>query len=338
MREIVRNPVSFAMVPTMRTDVDHLPSHKQREIQHIVEVVFEVFEASMTAEAAAWKKKGRIHKIILYGSHARGNWVWEPHTKKGYRSDYDLLIIVNSKRINDDTRFGYELDQRFVQELLAKQISAPVSAVIHTKQEVNNALAQGRYFFMDVADEGIAIYQEDDKPLRKPIPQTAESALRMAKEYFDDWYPNAAEFFASFEFSKGRGRRRNAAFQLHQAVEQLYHTILLVITLYTPHVHNIGFLRTLAERLDRRLVYVWPSDTRRQTGMFNKLKEAYVKARYSSHYRISAEELDWLGEQAQELARVVRAVCEERIRSLELEVAKRHVSTIAKKRTASGLW
>ena len=313
----------------MRTDVDHLPSPKQREVQHIVEAVFEVFEASMATDAAAWKKKGRIHKIILYGSHARGNWVWEPHTKKGYRSDYDLLIIVNGKRILDDTHFAYELDQRFIRELLEKQLSAPVSAVIHTKQEVNNALAQGRYFFMDVAEDGIAIYQEDDKPLRKPIPQTPENALRMAKEYFDDWYPNAAEFFDSFEFSKGRGRNRNATFQLHQAVEQLYHTALLVSTLYTPHVHNIGFLRSLAEKLDRRLVHVWPSDTRKQIGMFNKLKEAYVKARYSSHYRISVEELDWLGEQSQELARVVRIVCEERILALEQAVTKGHLASAA---------
>jgi predicted nucleotidyltransferase/HEPN domain-containing protein len=318
----MRTAIFRAMVQAMRTDVDHLPPRKQREIQHIVEVVFEVFEATLKSAAAAWKKRGRIHKVILYGSHARGNWVWEPHTKKGYRSDYDLLIIVNSKRIVDDTRFGYELDQRFIKEMLEKQISAPVSAVVHTKQEVNNALAQGRYFFMDVAEEGIAVYQEDDKPLRKPIPQTPESALIMAKEYFDDWYPNAAEFFDSFEFSKGRGRHRNAAFQLHQAVEQLYHTVLLTKTFYTPHVHNIGFLRTLSEKLDRRMVHVWPADTRKQAGMFNKLKEAYVKARYSNHFRVSAAELEWLGEQAQELARVVRIVCDDRILSLQQDVAK----------------
>lgn len=323
------------MVRVMRTDLDHLPPRKQREIQHVVEVVFEVFEASMTTAAAAWRKKGRINKIILYGSHARGNWVWEPCTKKGYRSDYDLLIIVNSKRIVDDTRFGYELDQRFISELIEKQISAPVSAVIHTKQEVNNALAQGRYFFMDVAKDGIAVYQEDDKPLRKPIPQTPESALMTAKEYYKDWYPNAAEFYDDFKSNLDRGRLRKSAFELHQAVEQLYHAVLLTKTFYTPHVHNIGFLRTLAEKLDRRMVHVWPTDTRKQIGMFNKLKEAYVKARYSSHYRISATELGWLGEQAQELARVVQLVCEEQIDSLKkdamngrsLPVGRKHDET-----------
>ena len=51
--------------------------------------------------------------------------------------------------------------------------------------------------------------------------------------------------------------------------------------------------------------------------MFEKLKQAYVKARYSKHYRISEEELTWLGEQVEELGRVVHAVCSERIAELE---------------------
>jgi len=41
-----------------------------------------------------------------------------------------------------------------------------------------------------------------------------------------------------------------------------------------------------------------------------------VKARYSKHYRISAEELGWLGERVEELGRIVMAVCNERIDGL----------------------
>jgi hypothetical protein len=51
--------------------------------------------------------------------------------------------------------------------------------------------------------------------------------------------------------------------------------------------------------------------------MFEKLKDAYVKARYSKHYRISAGELAWLGDRIEELGRVVHTVCSERIAELE---------------------
>lgn len=50
--------------------------------------------------------------------------------------------------------------------------------------------------------------------------------------------------------------------------------------------------------------------------MFEKLKDAYVKARYSKHYRISAEELTWLGEHVEELGRIVQVVCSDRIAAL----------------------
>src|SRR3546814_18974331 len=84
-------------------------------------------------------------------------------------------------------------------------------------------------------------------------------------------------------------------------------TLFPYTTLFrSPHVHNIRFLRTQAERLDRRLVYAWPTDTRRERALFEKLKEAYVKARYSKHYRISDEELIWLGATG-------RASCRERV-------------------------
>lgn len=85
-------------------------------------------------------------------------------------------------------------------------------------------------------------------------------------------------------------------------------------------MHNLGFLRTQAERLDMRLVDCWPRMTRSDRAKFEKLKEAYVKARYSKHYRISEEDLRWLGEQIEELGRVVHTVCSERIAKLKADL------------------
>jgi hypothetical protein len=55
--------------------------------------------------------------------------------------------------------------------------------------------------------------------------------------------------------------------------------------------------------------------------MFEKLKDAYVKARYSRHYSISDEELSWLESRVEELGRVTQAVCLERIEALERSAA-----------------
>ena len=82
-------------------------------------------------------------------------------------------------------------------------------------------------------------------------------------------------------------------------------------------MHNLGFLRTQAERIDPRLIDVWPRESRTDRARFEKLKEAYVKARYCKHYRITADELAWLGERVEALGKVVEVICTERIEALE---------------------
>jgi predicted nucleotidyltransferase/HEPN domain-containing protein len=301
----------------MRTDLDHLPANKQRELERVKQIIFEEFADSIALATMSWKKKGRIDKIILYGSYARGGWVDEPHTAKGYRSDFDLLIIVSDKRLTDKVEFWPKIEDRLDRELaIDKTLHTPVNLIIHTMQEVNDGLAHGRYFFMDIAKDGIALYEYDDKELHKPKPKTPDEALDMAQEYFDEWFPSAMKRFEISKFDLEKGYLKDAAFDTHQAAERLYHCVLLVCTFYTPHVHNLGFLRTQAERLDMRLVDVWPRELKSDRRHFEKLKEAYVKARYSKHYRITEEELRWLGARVEELGRVVHAICSERLEAL----------------------
>jgi predicted nucleotidyltransferase/HEPN domain-containing protein len=306
----------------MRTDIDHLPAAKQRELERVVQVLFEEFDEARGLSTQDWKKKGRILKIILYGSYARGTFVDEPHTAKGYQSDFDLLIIVNDKRLTDRVTYWSKAEERLDRELaITKSLRTPVNFIVHTLHEVNDGLAHGRFFFIDVARDGIALYQSDDRELSEPKPKTSSQAAAMAREYFDEWFASATKRFEIAKFDIARQFNKDAAFDLHQATERLYHCVLLVCTFYTPHVHNLGFLRTQAERIDRRLTYVWPMDSRRDRAMFEKLKDAYVKARYSKHYRISPEELAFLGERVEELGRIVQDICLERIHLLERSAA-----------------
>ncbi|HAD15836.1 MAG TPA: nucleotidyltransferase [Erythrobacter sp.] len=308
----------------MKTDLDHLPRQKQREIERVLQLIFEEFDDAFALARHEWKKAGRIVKVILYGSYARGTWIDEPHTAKGYQSDYDLLIIVNDKRLTDRVKYWAKLDDRLMREYgVTGTLKTPVNFIVHTIQEVNDGLAHGRYFFMDVKKDGVALYQFDDTELHTPKPKTPTQALTMAQEYSDEWMPSAQQFLIQGNEATARGWNKKAAFELHQAAERLYHCVLLVCTFYTPHVHNLGFLRTQAERIDPRLTYVWPRETKRDRARFEKLKEAYVKARYSKHYRITKEELEWLGEQVEELGRIVHEVCAERLEILKADAKVR---------------
>lgn len=302
----------------VRTDLDHLPPAKRRELELVVKLIFEEFGDAVALAQQPWKKQARILKIILFGSYARGGWVEEPHTAKGYRSDFDLLIIVNHEKLLDRGAYWSKVDERLIREVdVTGALRTPVNFIVHTLGEVNDALSQGRYFFTDIVREGIAIYQAGDEELAQPQSKSALEALSFAQEYARDWLGSAEEFLDNYRFNLAQGRTNNAAFQLHQAAERMYHGLLLTLTFYTPHTHRLSALRSMAEQADRRLVAVWPRETRSDRSRFEKLKDAYIKARYSKHYEIGADDLAWLGDRVEELANIVAVICRERISALE---------------------
>src|SRR3546814_3842208 len=62
---------------TMRTGLDHLPAVKRRELERVARVLFDVFEDAVTTKLSDKRTGGRILKLILFGSYARGDWVEE---------------------------------------------------------------------------------------------------------------------------------------------------------------------------------------------------------------------------------------------------------------------
>ncbi|WJH38581.1 nucleotidyltransferase and HEPN domain-containing protein (plasmid) [Aliirhizobium terrae] len=300
----------------MKSSLDHMPPQKRRELARVLEVLHEEFEDVLKEGTAEFKKRGRILKIILFGSYAKGGWVDEPFTMKGYRSDFDLLIIVNNRKLCDFATYWYKAADRLIHD---KAIRTPVSFIVHSRREVNTYLKEGQYFFSDIRKEGVVLYELDDEPLPEPQPLTPEDQLRVAREHFEERYAEAYAFNSTAklqlaQIDQGRAIwRKLSAFSLHQALEQAYSCVLLTLSNYAPPSHNIKFLRSLAEEQDRRLAEAFPRDQHRERAWFNTLNEAYVKARYSKHYEISDEALVWLAERAQLLLDLVKATCREHL-------------------------
>jgi len=298
----------------MKTSIDHLPENKQQELARVLEILFAEFEDALAESSAEWKKSGRILKIILFGSYARGNWVDEPLTMKGYRSDFDLLVIVNNNKLSDFA-YWYKAKDRLERD---RAIKTPTSFIVHSRRFVNTALRQGQYFFTDIRREGIVLYELDEEPLAESRPLTPKAAYETAEENFQSRGPGAKQWLETFAFQLEKSHadgawRKAAAFTLHQAIEHTYSTLLLVLTNYSPPSHKLTFLRALAEDQDRRLSEAWPREQQRHRAWFNTLNEAYVKARYSKHYVISEEALVWLGERTTELHKCVKQVCLEHL-------------------------
>ena len=240
----------------------------------------------------------------------------EPFTMKGYRSDFDLLVIVNNRKLCDYAEYWHKAADRLIRD---PAIETPVSFIVHSRREVNTYLKEGQYFFSDIRRQGVALYELDDDPLPEPGVLPPEERLRIAKVHFEERYELARTFLKGCRFYVSERHLRVAAFELHQSLEQAYACVLLTLTNYGPPSHNIKFLRSLAEEQDRRLADAFPRDQHRERAWFNTLNEAYVKARYSPHFEISEEALTWLAERTAVLLDLVKLVCTEHLQMLEQE-------------------
>ena len=65
----------------MKTSLEHLPEHKRAQLRAITSIFCEGAPIAM---------------LILFGSHARGDWVEDPKT--GYRSDFDVRSVSHKWR------------------------------------------------------------------------------------------------------------------------------------------------------------------------------------------------------------------------------------------------
>lgn len=300
----------------MKKSLDHLPPRKQAELRQVVETVRESFAEAIATRRAERLKNGKILKIVLYGSYARGDWVHDPVGR--YFSDFDLLIVVDHEDLTDG-EFWHDAENRLMP--LGPDIRTPVSLIVHSLDDVNEQLDRGRYFFADIVREGIVLFDTPGAKLHKPVDLKAQAALAEAEEFFADWMASSASFARGAKFYMGEGADpKLAAFNIHQSSEHLYHCVLLVVTLYSGKAHNLAFLRKKCEAIDVRLAQAWPRETKFERRCFELLREAYVKARYSKHYKISAEELTWLTERVELLRGLATTVCQERLGQLRAEV------------------
>lgn len=301
----------------MKSDVDHLPERQQRELERVRAILLEEFDHAIARATQPHKRDGKVYKIFLFGSYARDDWVDEP--ENGYQSDFDLLIIVSHSDLTDIADYWYLAEDRIARDA---SIARPVNIIVHALDEVNQALTRGEYFWTDIARDGVVLYELPCHPLATPRPLTQADACTMAATYFGEWFESANRFLVNAKENADRGWSKEAAFLMHQATERFYICFLLVRTLYFPRSHNIKFLRSLAEDKEPRLVEAWPRATRQDRARFERLKRAYVEARYSASYAITGEDLDALHASIASLREIVAALCAEQLARLAARVAE----------------
>ncbi len=303
-REYEAEPAS-AVGPRLQTFPKPLSERKLQDIETIATIIRDVLDEFMQGRSGK-RAKYRINKIILFGSHATGTWVNDP--ANGYVSDYDILVIVNQIALVEE----YEV-WHAVEDKVARRIKSPLGLIVHTQRDINEMLKEGHYFFKDIRDQGIELFSVDGKalPLASNIPP--EEQFTIANRHWDEWFKSAKSFYKHFQISIEDEDYKLAAFMLHQSVERFFSCTLLVCTNYLPKTHNLEHMRSLCAQQNPEFASLFPADNKINRRSFQRLKRAYVDARYSAHYVITLEELNYLAGEVSKLQRITEETCQQKM-------------------------
>ncbi|WP_439556599.1 HEPN domain-containing protein [Dyadobacter sp.] len=283
----------------MKTSLSHLPEDKQEELQTITKIILEKIPAEM---------------VILFGSHARGDWVEDFQDTYEYVSDFDILIITKDRKAARGQKKWQELDKA----LAANQDITKTNIIQHSLWFVNDKIERNFYFFVDIYKEGVMLFDSGKFSLSEPKELSPLERQKKASNAFEHWFDSANRFLESFDFNFQKGENvaayySNAAFLLHQVTERYYAAILLVFTDYKPRTHDIEELGKQAEKLHSDFATAFPKNTAEEARLFKLLKKAYIDARYEVNYKIEREELEYLAERVRVLRDLTERICRERI-------------------------
>ena len=285
----------------MKTSLKIVPQEKRQQLQRAIEIIREEVNPDM---------------LILFGSYARGDWVEDvdPETLLyRYQSDFDLIIITETKQQASKIEQNNQLNKR-----LAKTIHrTPISIIAEDIEFINRRLRKSQYFYIDIKREGIMLHDSGKFELAEPMEITAPERNKLAEQDFKYWFNSAKEFVIDVDSAINRGSNNKAAFYLHQATECFYGTLLLVYTRYKPSTHDLVKLNQRVASIEPQTLSVFPQGTEQEKNRFELLRKAYVDARYKPSYKITKQELQWLAERVQHLQELTEKLCKEKIDSFK---------------------
>lgn len=289
----------------MKTSINYLPEQKRDELRRIVKCVLEVLPG--------------CEMIILYGSYARNTYVdYDQRIEYGIRtcfmSDYDILVVTN-------TRFQRHVISHILSKAtdnyykgMNRNESTTVQFIDESIDDLNKAIDKNRYFYTDIKREGIMLYNSGRYKLARRRKQNYREIKELAEEYYNERFERGNEFLLGAIFYNEQGLHKMASFNLHQACENYYNSIILTFTLYSPKEHSLIKLSARVKTHSLESSKAFPRNTEEEKRLFDLLQDAYVQARYSLHFRITQEDIEALIPKVELLRDIARQCCEERIK------------------------
>ena len=289
---------------SMKNSINFLPERKRNDLRELVGLIRdEVRDVVM---------------IILYGSYAKNTYVEcderrDFGVKTYYTSDYDLLVVTKKRLGVREGTVATRVNARFM-DGRDNEFQTRPQLINESVSKLNDALSEGRYFYVEILAQGILLYDSEEYRLATPRELDYAEIKEMAEAYYKDKYSDTEDFLFHAKIAQERGTYQMCSFMLHQATENFIKTIPLVYVLYGYKEHDLEFLIEKCKPYTLDLAKVFPRDTDEEERLFKLLQRAYIEARYNKkNFTVTKADIDALIPRIELLRDIVEKVCRERI-------------------------
>lgn len=284
----------------MLTTFNHIPPSQEQK-----------FRLAVCAIATAVTPE----KIICYGTRTWLTHTWnivDPVLNSTMNTDYDLLII---------TKPGTKRREHEILDIVAQYSTQEtrIVAIAHSLPAVNEALEQGRSFFVNIYKNGILVYDSSGIPLATPPVCDNADHLTDIKAQWDQHFGLALEFLAGASYYISSGNAALAVFMLHQAAEHSCIALVNACLGYRPATHNLNRLLTLTENFSEYPSYIFPQVSQEEIDLFTTLTRAYSDVRYTANFKVSIEKAGVLRQRVKDLQEIAEKLYKKKIQKLAVD-------------------
>lgn len=292
----------------MKQSIAYLPSRNQQDLNFIVQNILDRLK--------------QTEMIILFGSYARNDYVvydekYEFGKLQFYVSDYDILVVTSDI---PESAAGRILDN--IESLYYKKAKEPdrqpaLQFINSDIKKLNKALDEGRYFYTQIQDEGVVLYDTQKFQLAEKRDLKFDEISEQAQEYYNDKFVRANNFLDGVEFYLNKKDYQTASFLLHQACENYFYTVRLVYTLQNSKQHNLRKLLNSVRKYSNEFINVFPQSLPEDKRLFDLIKAAYVNGRYDPDFEVTKEDIYALIPKVELLRDITKRICEAKIKEYE---------------------
>src|SRR5690606_31211133 len=123
-----------------------------------------------------------------------------------------------------------------------------VSPIVHSIEYINKGLEEGQYFFRDIIDDGIYLFDKKNAKFVKPKPLTPQQQKLRAQYYYEKWVHRRIRLVGYTKTYIKDAVKKNqplneVIFMLHLSAERFYRELLTVFTGYKSKTHKLKIYR-----------------------------------------------------------------------------------------------